>query len=104
MPLENEMDAGRGAVDSRRGAETETPDEGQARPPDEVLEEMLREVKHIARNQEYTEFSIWNIFGGLLQCVVLFLLFWHAYKDTPDLMWAVVLQLLALTCFVVAKR
>ena len=76
----------------------------EARPTEQVLEEILREVKHIARNQEYEEFSVWNIFGGLVQCVVLFLLFWHYYKGEPDLMWAAVMQLLALTFFVLAKR
>ena len=75
-----------------------------ARPTPEVLEEILREVKQIARNQEYEEFSIWNVFGGLVQCVVLFLLFWHYYRGVPDLMWALVLQALALTLFVLAKK
>ena len=74
------------------------------RPADEVLEEILREVKHVVRNLEYDEFSIWNIFGGLVQCVVLFLLFWHYFKGEPDLMWAVAMQLLALTLFVMAKK
>jgi len=90
----------------------ETPDEDEgraqpsaaARPTDEVLDEILREVKHIARNQEYEAFSIWNIFGGLVQCLVLFLLFWRYAKGEPDLMWAGVLQVLALTLFVMAKK
>jgi len=74
------------------------------RPTDEVLDEILRELKHIARNQEYESFSIWNIFGGLVQCLVLFLLFWRYAKGEPDLMWAGVLQVLALTLFVMAKK
>ena len=42
--------------------------------------------------------------GGLVQCVVLFVLFWHYFKGEPDLMWAVALQLFALTLFLMAKK
>jgi hypothetical protein len=91
-------------------AAAEAPDEPAAAPetyrdPEAVLEDLLREVQHIARNQEYEEFSIWNIFGGLVQCFVFFLLFWTYFRgQTQDLLWAVVLQLTALTFFVLAKK
>ena len=81
------------------------PAEGrEPRPPDEVLEDILREVQHVARNQEYEEFSVWNIFGGLVQILVFFLLAWNFFAHRVDLMLAVVLQLVALTFFVLAKK
>lgn len=92
------------AAEPPEPVDEDEPVAGEPPSPEEVLDEILRQIKHIVRNQEYEEFSVWNIFGGLVQCFVFFLLFWHYFKGTPDLMWAVVLQLVALTFFVMAKK
>lgn len=99
-PLCPDCAADRSPADSHR-QQPAPPAEGSV---EQTLQDILRELKHIVRNQEYEEFSVWNIFGGLVQCVVLFLLFWHYYRGRPDLMWALVLQVFALTLFVMAKK
>jgi len=94
--------------DDEEEDEDEEPDDeegGYPETPEDVLRDILRQLKNVVRNQEYEEFSIWNIFAGLLQCLVLALLFLNVMNGgTPDLMWAVVVQLMVLTFFVKARK
>ena len=79
-------------------------DKDEGRSAAETLDEILREVKSIRRNQTYTEFSVWNILGGLVQCGVLLVLFLTALRGAPPLLWALILQTMALTFFLLAKE
>lgn len=70
------------------------------------LAAMTAELRNISQHLHYEEFSWLFVVGGVLQVAVFFLLY-RGYQDAveplPTLLTAVVVQLMALTAFVVGK-
>lgn len=69
------------------------------------LAAMTAELRNIGQRLHYEEFSWLYVLGGVLQVVTLFILY-RAYASTsptPTLLWAVVLQLMTITAFIVGK-
>ena len=69
------------------------------------LAAMTAELRNISQHLHYEEFSWMFVVGGVLQVIVFFALY-RAYQGPepmPALLWAVVLQLMTVTAFVVGK-
>jgi hypothetical protein len=82
----------------------QTPDSEQT----ELLKGMLNELRKLSRAQRFDEFSIWNLFGGLAQVLVFLAMFLWFIGDakpleSPHLMLALILQVMALTFFSIGK-
>ena len=81
---------------------------------DEILGQILREMKALNRQQSFTEFSIAKLFAGVMQMIVVFFLvlalrFGIAADPKPEflqvcLLSAGVFQLLTLTLLVMHKQ
>ena len=71
----------------------------------EILKGILEELKAINNHITFKEFSIWNVFGGIAQAFVFFLLF-LAIKSgaSHSYLAAVAVQLMALTFFILARK
>lgn len=69
------------------------------------LAAMTAELRNISQHLHYEEFSWLFVLGGGLQVLVLFMLYKaHGADDkVPMLLWAVVLQLMTITAFIVGK-
>ena len=75
----------------------------QARPVTNA--DILTELKNISRALDYEKFSIFNIFGGLVQAGVFAAMLYAVLTDVPlGLLWAIALQLMALTFFVMGRQ
>jgi len=70
-----------------------------------LLRSIEEELKSINNYLAFKEFSIWNVFGGIAQAFVFFLLF-LAYRaeSIQGYMAAAVIQFMALTFFVLGKK
>jgi hypothetical protein len=69
------------------------------------LATMTAELRNISQHLHYEEFSWLYVVGGVLQVVALFILY-RAYQSadpTGTLLWAVVVQLMTVTAFIVGK-
>ncbi|MBM4086526.1 MAG: hypothetical protein FJ272_17220 [Planctomycetes bacterium] len=74
----------------------------------QLLEAIFTQVKNIARSIGYEETSVWNVFGAVVQCLVFGTLFfayshWTTGAATNFLLLSAVLQVMALTFFVLGK-
>lgn len=69
------------------------------------LAAMTAELRNISQHLHYEEFSWLYVVGGVLQVLVIFVLYraYQAAEPTATLLWALVLQLMTLTSFVVGK-
>ena len=71
----------------------------------DLLRNIQEELKAINNHITFKEFSIWNVFGGIAQSFVFFLLFLAYKADTAEgYMAAVAVQLMALTFFMLGKK
>ena len=82
--------------------------EDHMRRQSDLMGSMLAELRKLARVQGIEEFSVWNLFGGLAQVLVFLSMFLWFLGDTPPLetpflMLALILQLMALTFFTIGK-
>ena len=69
------------------------------------LATMTAELRNISQHLHYEEFSWLYVVGGVLQVVAFFILYRaHQSADpTGTLLWAVVVQLMTVTAFIVGK-
>lgn len=69
------------------------------------LASMTAELRNISQHLHYEEFSWLFVVGGILQVVVLFILYrsYQMVDPTPTLLWGVIVQLMAITAFIVGK-
>jgi uncharacterized oligopeptide transporter (OPT) family protein len=69
-------------------------------------EEVLRELQNITRALTYERFSYWHVFGAIAQAGALSMMIITALRDAGPIgvLWAIALQLLALTFFVLGSR
>ncbi len=69
------------------------------------LAAMTAELRNISQHLHYEEFSWLFVLGGVLQVIVLFILYrgYQAGDPTPHLMLGVIVQLMAITAFIVGK-
>ncbi len=82
---------------------------GEAHADTDVLKSQLAamtaELRNISQHLHYEEFSWLFVLGGVLQVVVLFCLYrsYQAVEPVPTLLVAILVQLMAITSFVVGK-
>lgn len=76
----------------------------QARPVTNV--DLLAELKNISRALAYEKFSVFNIFGGLAQAGVFAAMLYAVISHSVNegLLWAIALQLVALTFFILGRQ
>jgi hypothetical protein len=72
------------------------------------LDAILAEMRNINRTLSFERFSIFNIFGGMFQGAALIVLIraffaFMEHGDTAYILWAIVLQMVALTLFLLGK-
>jgi len=72
------------------------------------LDAILAELRNINRTLSFERFSIFNIFGGMFQSAALIVLIraFFAFIErgqTDHILWAIALQLVALTLFLLGK-
>lgn len=69
------------------------------------LAAMTAELRNISQHLHYEEFSWLFVVGGILQVVVFFILYrgYQAADPTPALLSGVIVQLMAITAFIVGK-
>jgi|GEM_PF-6977878 len=72
------------------------------------LDAILAEMRNINRTLSFERFSIFNIFGGMFQGAVLIVLIraFFAFMErgeTAHILWAIALQLVAITLFLLGK-
>jgi NAD-dependent SIR2 family protein deacetylase len=69
------------------------------------LAALTAEVRNISQHLHYEEFSWLFVVGGILQVVVLLILYrsYQAVEPVPALLWGVIVQLMAITAFIVGK-
>jgi D-glycero-D-manno-heptose 1,7-bisphosphate phosphatase len=75
------------------------------------LSAILEELRNITRELTFETFSLLNVLGGVLQVGALYF-FFRAYREhvagspaeSSLLLWAILVQLMTLTCFVVGRR
>ena len=71
----------------------------------EILRGILEELRAINNHITFREFSIWNVFGGIAQAFVFFLLFLAVKSGAPQsYLPAAAVQLMALTFFILARK
>jgi len=72
---------------------------------------ILEELRNITRELSFERFSLLNLLGGVLQVAAIYFVF-RAYQyhasgtagETTILLWAILIQLITLTCFVMGRR
>ena len=72
------------------------------------LDAILTEMRNINRTLSFERFSIFNIFGGMFQGAALIVLIQAFFAfiergQTAHILWAIALQLVALTLFLLGK-
>ena len=69
------------------------------------LAAMTAELRNISQHLHYEEFSWLFVVGGMLQVVVFSMLYrgYQAVEPVPSLLWGVIVQLMAITAFIVGK-
>ena len=69
------------------------------------LAAMTAELRNISQHLHYEEFSWMFVVGGVLQVITLFILYraYGAPEPAPVLLWAVAVQLMTITAFIVGK-
>jgi hypothetical protein len=69
-------------------------------------EDLLRELRNITRALTYERFSVWHILGGISQASAFFVLVasWLQQASPEGLLYALFLQMLALTFFVLGRQ
>ncbi len=80
----------------------------------QLLQQILRELKSANRESNYSDFSIANLFAGIIQIVVVFFMvlafmFGNGAEPKPEsvqtcLLWAGVFQLLTMTLLLIHKQ
>ncbi len=69
------------------------------------LAAMTAELRNISQHLHYEEFSWMFVIGGVLQVLALFILYraYQSAEPTATLLWALVVQLMTITAFIVGK-
>ncbi len=112
--LDEDLEAGRAIEEEGEYLCPEcAPKEEPPAPEASRLEEILRQIqidlKNLSTHLTYEKFSIWNVLGGIAQGGALLAMFLAFQARTSYelshslLLWAVLAQLLALTCFLKSK-
>ena len=116
MEHDHETNQGQGDTGSAPSPGQEAPTTPDAAAITKKLDEILQQLKQLARLRQHRDFSLTRLIAVVVQLVVVALVFWIAVGlvELPrlnpvaetwlKLLAATLLQLLALTCFVLDRQ